>query len=49
MRTGSGSLRGEYTIHTLDSAEEPKALLIGIEGSDYEYYFAMLAERQTQT
>jgi len=31
--------QGEYTIHSLDSAEEPKALLIRIEGSDYEYYF----------
>jgi len=33
------SSQGEYTIHTLDSAEEPKALLIRIEGSDCEYYF----------
>jgi len=33
------SPQGEYTIHTLDSAEEPKALMIRIEGSDYEYYF----------
>jgi M6 family metalloprotease-like protein len=33
------SPQGEYMIHSLDSVEEPKALLIGIEGSDYEYYF----------
>jgi hypothetical protein len=42
------SPHGEYTIHTLDSAEEPKALLIGIEGSDYEYYFVH-ARRKSDT
>lgn len=33
------SPQGEYTIYTLDSAQEPKALLVKIGGSDDEYYF----------
>jgi M6 family metalloprotease-like protein len=33
------SNEGEYTIHTLDSADDPKALLIRIAGSADEYYF----------
>jgi M6 family metalloprotease-like protein len=33
------SPQGEYTIYTLDSAQEPKALLVKISGSEDEYYF----------
>jgi len=33
------SPQGEYTIHTLDSAQEPKALLVKISGNEDEYYF----------
>ncbi len=34
-----GSPQGEYTIYTLDSAQEPKALLVKISGNEDEYYF----------
>jgi M6 family metalloprotease-like protein len=33
------SPQGEYTIYTLDSAQEPKALLVKISGNEDEYYF----------
>jgi M6 family metalloprotease-like protein len=33
------SPRGEYTIYTLDSAQDPKALLVKISGHEDEYYF----------
>jgi M6 family metalloprotease-like protein len=33
------SPQGEYTIYTLDSAKEPKALLVKISGDEDEYYF----------
>jgi M6 family metalloprotease-like protein len=33
------SPQGEYAIHTLDSAQNPKALLITINGNEDEYYF----------
>jgi M6 family metalloprotease-like protein len=33
------SPQGEYTIHTLDSSNDPKALLVKINGSEDEYYF----------
>lgn len=33
------SPQGEYTIYTLDSAQEPKALLVKINGNEDEYYF----------
>jgi M6 family metalloprotease-like protein len=37
--TSVDSPSGEFTIHTLDSVEEPKALLIAINGNEDEYYF----------
>ena len=39
---------GEYTIYTLDSAQEPKALLLKISGSEDEYYF-LHARRKAET
>jgi M6 family metalloprotease-like protein len=33
------SPQGEYTIYTLDSAKDPKALLVKISGNEDEYYF----------
>ena len=40
------SPHGEYMIYTLDSAQEPKALLLKIGGSEDEYYF-LHARRKT--
>lgn len=37
--TAVDSPQGEYTIYTLDSAQEPKALLVKINGNEDEYYF----------
>ena len=42
------SPQGEYTIHTLDSMQEPKALLIAINGTEDEYYF-LHARRKADT
>jgi M6 family metalloprotease-like protein len=41
------SSNGNYTIHTLDSAEEPKAILVPISGGD-DYYF-ITARRKAGT
>ncbi len=39
------SPQGEYTVHTLDSVQEPKALLIQIKGNADEYYFVHARRR----
>ena len=46
--TTVGSPQGEYTIYTLDSAQEPKALLVKINGNEDEYYF-LHARRKAET
>ena len=42
------SPQGEYMIHTLDSVQDPKALLIEIKGNEDEYYFVH-ARRRAET
>lgn len=42
------SPQGEYTLHTLDSAKDPKALLIEVEGTPDNYYF-LHARRKAET
>lgn len=42
------SPQGEYVIHTLDSADEPKALLMRIGANEDEYYFVH-ARRKAST